>query len=103
MNVSYKNGELRDTCLELHKADKKLGRLTAGDLINMITEIEAVTNAGEISNNMNHRNVHTNKCIKICIGKASTAVFVAVGTKFKKRGGHPIWSTVTRVRLDKII
>ena len=103
MNVSYKSGKLRDICLERHRAEKKLGRLIAGELIDMIAEIEAVTHAGEISENLEHRNAHTNKCIKICIGRTKTAVFVAVGNKFEKHNGHPIWSTVTRVRLDEII
>lgn len=104
VNVSYKSGKLRDTCLEQHEAEKELGRLIASDLIDIISEIEAVAHAGEMSKQLNHRNIHTNKCIRICIGDEKTAIFVAVGEKYEKHdNNHPIWSTVTRVRLNKII
>lgn len=104
MNVSYSTGKLRDTCLELHKAEEKLGRLIAIDLVDTIAEIESVAHADEISKNMEHRRVHTNKCIKICIGERKTAVFVAVGEKYEKNvNENPIWSTVTRIRLDEIV
>ena len=104
MIVSYKSGNLRNTCSKLANAEKKLGRTVASDLVSIISDIEAVTHASEISENINYKKVRTNKRIKISLGGTKTAVFVAVGQKFREHeNGHPIWSTVTRLRLDEIV
>lgn len=104
MNVSYKCGELREICLELDKAQAALGVSSAEDLVTVIEEIRALSYADEILACMNEiRDVCFNGKIKISFGEERAAVFAAVGDKFKMRDdGHPMWSTVTRVRLDQL-
>ena len=102
--MSYKSGELREICLERDKAQAELGVSNAEDLAIVIEEIRALTCADEILACMKEiRSVSINGNIKISFGNERAAVFAATGEKFKVRNnGHPMWSTVTRVRLDQL-
>lgn len=99
--ISFEDGPLHDTCVELEKAELEYGSLSAAALVTFISEARAVENVEELIDLfVGEIKILPDDSLSLSLGSDYCAALVVAGTRFKRDAeGRVIWSSVTRLKL----
>lgn len=104
ITISFENEELHDICVDLERAEQLLGTVSAGALVNFISEANAFENVGELMDFLQDEiEVSVHGSLSVAIGSDCRAILVVVGKRFDRSADEQIlWASVTRLKLTEI-
>ncbi|WP_156635332.1 hypothetical protein [Methylobacterium sp. Leaf123] len=104
INISFEDDALHDLCVNLERAEHTLGTVSAGALINLISDANAFENAHELIDFLSEdAEISVHDSLIVAIGSDYRATLVVVGTRFGRNAdGRIVWASVTRLKLVAI-
>lgn len=101
ITISFEDGPLHDTCVELQKAELEYGSLSAAALVTFISEALAFENVEELIGLFGEEiKILPDDSLSLSIGSDYRAALIVAGTRSKRDAeGRVIWSSVTRLKL----
>lgn len=104
ITISFEDQSLHDTCIDLERAERLLGSISAGALVNFISDAIAFENVGELAGFLGEDvKISDDDSLSVAIGSEYRAVLVVAGKRFSRdAAGRVVWSSVTRLKLVKI-
>ena len=101
ITISFEDGPLHDTCIELQKAELEYGSLNAAALVTFLSEALAFENVEELISLFGEEiKILPDDSLSLPIGSDYRVALVVAGTRFKRNAvGRVVWSSVTRLKL----
>jgi hypothetical protein len=102
--ISFENDRLHDLCVDLARAETEFGTVSAGELVNVISDANACENARELIDFMGPKiEITDNDSLCVMVAPYWRFEFVVVGQRFSlNTDGRIDWSSVARLKLVAI-
>lgn len=104
ITVSFRDRSLHDICTDLNLAERLYGRVEAQALVTLISDAHALENAQELIDLHDGQIfILEDDSLGAVISAEYRAVFVAVGTRFRRSDDDRIrWNSVMRLKLVEV-
>ncbi|MEF2549080.1 hypothetical protein VQ045_18145 [Aurantimonas sp. E1-2-R+4] len=104
INISFEDDPLYNMCVDLEHAEQAFGSVSAGALVNFISDANAFENVEELMDFLGGDiEISVDDSLFVAIGSDYRATLVVVGTRFDRNAnGRIVWASVTRLKLVEI-
>jgi len=101
INISFEDAALHDLCVDLDRAEKVFGSISASALVNFISDANAFESVRELIDFIGGDiEITVDDSLSIALGSDYRVYLVAVGTRFiRDAEGRIVWASVSRLKL----